>query len=160
MSTMVHVSDSVELSRRSHRTNDPGRVRTDWACHRAQPKRLIVRVRGVEGEKVGIRWDGICFQDGAPWCLCGNAFSGPGSRTSRPMESAKSKSRRLTCCTPWHWLCGEQMGQVHVHLSTEVHVPRRQREVVWRALLRLRKPPATTLTARSRIESTLLFMHP
>jgi hypothetical protein len=82
MPTLVQVSDSVELSRLSHRTNDPGRVRTDWACHRAQPKRLIVRVRGVDGEKVGIRWDGICFQDGAPWCPCGNASSSPGPPAS------------------------------------------------------------------------------
>jgi hypothetical protein len=79
---MVQMSGGVERIRRSHRRDDPGRFRGDWACHCAQLKLLIVRVRGVKGEQVGIRRDGTCVEDGASWCFWGDAFCGPGSPTA------------------------------------------------------------------------------
>jgi hypothetical protein len=144
---MVQVSDGVELIRRSHRRDDPGRFRVDRACHCAQPKLLIVRVRGVKGEQVGIRRDGTSVGDGASWCFWSDAFLAldhlrPGPRVApkvtrvvlpavrRGIGFVEGNWRLCTAAHPWTAKAAE-------------------RERV-RALLRLRK--ATSPTAHSRIE--------
>jgi hypothetical protein len=96
---MVQVSDGVELIRQSHRRDDPGRFRVDRACHCAQPKLLIVRVRGVKGEQVGIRRDGTSVGDGASWCFWGDAFLAldhlrPGPRVAPKVTRVVSPAAR------------------------------------------------------------------
>jgi hypothetical protein len=78
--------------------------------------------------------------------LLGRRLSGPGPPTSWPKSCAKSNSRRLTRCTPWHWLCGGQLASAPRRI---LGPPRRQRESEPVPACVFGKPPVQRLTAAS-----------